>query len=166
MAGSVGQSMSFSMRTTVYAIKKKFPSVRNISCQELEQWKQQGKNLVCLDTRPADEYNVSHLVGSVRVDPEGDIDLGELCLPTESTVVCYCSVGYRSSSVAQKLVRAHRHTTENASQRSIYNLEGGVFQWVCEGRGLVDAHGEGAAVVHPYSAVWGKLLPKELRQKL
>lgn len=48
MAGSVGQSMSFSMRTTVYAIKKKFPSVRNISCQELEQWKQQGKNLVCL----------------------------------------------------------------------------------------------------------------------
>lgn len=39
--------MSFSMRTTVYAIKKKFPSVRNVSCQELVEWRKEGK-LKCL----------------------------------------------------------------------------------------------------------------------
>ena len=40
--------MSFSMKTTVFGIKKKFPSVNNISCQELEKWRREKKNLICL----------------------------------------------------------------------------------------------------------------------
>ncbi len=40
-------SMNFSMKATVYGIKMKFPSVQNISCHQLEQWKKE-KNLICL----------------------------------------------------------------------------------------------------------------------
>lgn len=49
MAEASGQSMSVSMKTTVYGIKKKFPSVKNITCQELETWrKSRESSLVVL----------------------------------------------------------------------------------------------------------------------
>lgn len=85
------------------------------------------------------------------------------------TVVCYCSVGYRSSNVAQKLLRAHKHSGgegKGAEPLRIYNLEGGMFQWACEGRGLTNEAGEKVPVVHPYSTFWGMLLPNNLRHKI
>lgn len=51
-AGDVGQEgprPSFSMRMTIYGISKKFPSVKSINCQQLDQWrKDKEKKLVCL----------------------------------------------------------------------------------------------------------------------
>ena len=42
-------NMSFSMKMTVYGISKKFQSVRNVSCDQLEQWRQdKQKELVIL----------------------------------------------------------------------------------------------------------------------
>ena len=41
-------SMSFSMRATVYGIKKKFPSIKNISCQDLEERRKDNQKLTCL----------------------------------------------------------------------------------------------------------------------
>lgn len=48
-SGSVGKS--FSMRTTVYGIKKRFPTVENVSCQELDRWRKERKDLICLVIR-------------------------------------------------------------------------------------------------------------------
>lgn len=104
------------------------------------------------------------------------------------SVVCYCSVGYRSSAVAQKLFSQHKRRTnckgssvdteqdgetngheeehkEEASKLDIYNLEGGIFQWACEQREIVNERGERVNTVHQYSAFWGKLLPAQLRHK-
>ena len=78
-------------------------------------------------------------------------------------VMCYCSVGYRSSDMAQRLYRAAR--TEDVSL-DVYNLQGGIFQWAIEEREIVDTEGEKAAAVHPYSSVWGMLLPGKLRAAL
>lgn len=66
--------------------------------------------------------------------------------------------------VAQKLFRAHKQATDNALK--VYNLEGGVFQWACEGRGLVNTQGETVNQVHPYSTLWSMLLPQNLRHKM
>ena len=44
-----GTALSFSMRMTVYGIQKAFPSVRNVSCNDVEEWRRgAGKNLVCV----------------------------------------------------------------------------------------------------------------------
>lgn len=48
----------------------------------------------------------------------------------------------------------------------IYNLEGGIFQWACEQREIVNSKGEKVNTVHPYSSFWGKLLPTQLRHKI
>ena len=41
--------LSFSMRMTVYGIQKVFPSVRNVSCNDVEEWRRgTDKKLVCV----------------------------------------------------------------------------------------------------------------------
>ena len=78
-------------------------------------------------------------------------------------VVCYCSVGYRSSDMAQRLYRAARNADVPLE---LYNMSGGIFQWAMEDRDIVNSGGAKAAAVHPYSALWGKLLPVKLRAAL
>lgn len=44
--------LSLSMRMTVYGISKKFPTVRNVKCEQLKEWlKDENKKVVCLVSR-------------------------------------------------------------------------------------------------------------------
>ena len=113
---------------------------------------------VLLDARAPAEYATSHLPGARRVDPGADARaLADTLadVDRERPVVVYCSVGVRSARVARAL-------REVGFQR-VENLEGSVFRWANEGRPLVDADGRPAATVHPYDAVWGRLLRPERR---
>lgn len=78
-------------------------------------------------------------------------------------MVCYCSIGYRSSDMAQKMFRAAR--TDNIPL-TVYNMQGGIFQWAIEEREILNREGVKTTIVHPYSSVWGKLLPVKLRAAL
>lgn len=46
----------------------------------------------------------------------------------------------------------------------VFNLEGSIFAWAEEGRPLVDTHNQPTTFVHPYNAVWGKLLSADKRK--
>ncbi len=82
------------------------------------------------------------------------------------SVVCYCSVGYRSSNVAKTLFSKHKQSTGSSDEiLDVYNLEGGLFQWANERRGIVNNSGDKVATVHPYSLFWGKLLNYDLRHE-
>lgn len=66
--------------------------------------------------------------------------------------------------VAGELAEHFRRRGEGETK--VYNMEGGIFEWVCQGRGLVkQAEGSESVAdsVHPYSGLWGKLLPSNLR---
>ena len=65
--------------------------------------------------------------------------------------------------MAQRLFRAAR-TADIPLE--VYNMEGGIFQWAIEEREIVDTNKQTAATVHPYSSVWGMLLPGKLRASL
>ena len=82
-----------------------------------------------------------------------------------TAVVCYCSLGYRSSALAQKLQYKMKKDIKEGlkSNLVLYNLEGSIFKWANEGRELEDHRGVRTVVVHPYNAVWGRLLNAELR---
>ena len=42
-------SLSFSMRMTVYGIQKAFPSVRNVTCSDVDAWRRdQSRKIVCV----------------------------------------------------------------------------------------------------------------------
>jgi rhodanese-related sulfurtransferase len=137
-------------------IRRKFPDVPQISTGELAKWLNDPKRQkpVLLDVRTEKEFEVSHLHGAVRVDPS--VDVGKLIpqLPQGKPIVTYCSVGYRSSSLAEKL--------KKAGVASVVNLEGSIFQWANEARPL-EADGHPTDKVDPYNAKFGKMLNEDKR---
>lgn len=134
----------------------RFPSVRQISTQELSAWLKDGQKPppVLLDVRTPAEFEVSHLAGAHRVDPEAKVADVLPLLGNNRPVVTYCSVGYRSSALADRL--------RKAGVMEISNLEGSIFQWANEGRPL-EANGKPADKVHPYNATFGKMLDEPRR---
>jgi len=109
---------------------------------------------VILDVRKREEFLVSHLRGAKSVDPGAQAESLKSLVATNRPVVVYCSVGYRSSELARRLMKA--------GITNVFNLEGSIFQWANEGRPLVNSNGP-AAKVHPYNARWGALLKPEVR---
>ena len=100
-----------------------------------------------LDTRPAEEFAVSHLPRAQRVGYE-DFDLAAVAhLPKDAPILLYCSVGYRSERIGERL--------QEAGYTRVYNLYGGIFQWANQDRPLRNAEGAATEAVHPYSDEWG-----------
>ena len=65
-----------------------------------------------LDIRSLNEYTISHLPNARHIPPEtSDIELGKLQQEIEQPIVVYCSVGYRSDKMVQRLkkTRVQQH---------------------------------------------------------
>lgn len=137
-------------------VRETFPGVSQLSTPELQALLSAngGTELVLLDTRETEEFDVSHLQGA-RLAPSLQEALQRLeGTPKDRLVVTYCSVGYRSSALADKLTE-HGYT-------NVRNLEGSIFEWA--NRGLPVYRGEKEVrAVHPYNLWWGRLLNKNLR---
>jgi rhodanese-related sulfurtransferase len=137
-------------------IRTTFPEVEQLSTGDLSRILESSVEgtVLLLDTRRESEFAVSHLEGAVRLDPDTeDDDLAKIA-DRKGPVVTYCSVGYRSSGVARRLLRA--------GCEDVRNLEGSIFKWANEGRAVV-RDGRAAREVHPFNESWGKLLREELR---
>ena len=137
-----------------WKVRSDFPSVRRISPKEVAAWLKDSTRPppVLLDVRTKAEYDVSHIAGARRVEPGSDP--GALDLPRDRPIVTYCSVGYRSGAFAKKL--------QDAGYGNVRNMSGSIFQWANEGR-PVERNGRRVKKVHPYNALWGKLLKAPLR---
>ena len=136
-------------------LRQRFAKVRQLSTAELSSWMEQTNRPAPLlvDARAAAEFAVSHLSGAQRAET---VDQVKALLPRTPPppIVLYCSVGYRSSDLATKLLRA--------GVTNVYNLEGSIFTWVNEGRPVVRGT-QRVREVHPYDEKWGQLLAPEYR---
>ena len=118
-------------------------SVPLVSVSELKKM----QNVVLLDTRAKAEYDVSHLPNAHWVGYD-DFDIGRMQgIPKNANVVLYCSVGYRSERVGEKLLAA--------GYQHVHNLYGSLFEWVNEGNPVIDVQGKPTQRVHAYSRLWG-----------
>ncbi len=135
-----------------------FPDVAWVDAETLSGWmnREPSERPVILDVRTKEEFDVSHLEGALRTDPDHP-DIAALNLRAETTVVVYCSVGARSAAIVDELVAA--------GFAKVYNLEGGIFDWANEGRPIF-RDGEPTDQVHPYGEPWGLYLKSELRAPL
>jgi rhodanese-related sulfurtransferase len=143
------------MESLKATIRSKFPAVAQLSTEQLARWLEEGKKpVVLLDARQPEEYAVSHLPGALLAADETSAlrALGET--PQDATVVVYCSVGYRSSALAEKLqAQGYEH---------VFNLEGSIFEWANEGHPVL-RNGQPVHQVHPYNPLWGRYLRQDLR---
>ncbi len=123
-------------------------SVPEISVEELAKDKE---NYILLDAREKKEYKVSHLEGAQYVGYLGFSAKKVKQLPKDKPIVVYCSVGYRSEKITEKL--------KKMGFQDVQNLYGGIFEWVNQGNNVVT--GEEAnptQKVHAYDKVWGTWL--------
>ncbi|NNE35312.1 MAG: rhodanese-like domain-containing protein [Rhodothermales bacterium] len=136
-------------------IRTKYPDVRQLSTGELAARINSGDELTLLDARTRDEYAVSRISDAAHVLPDATEFPMLDSLSRETPIVVYCSVGYRSSEIASRLVAA--------GFTNVSNLEGSIFKWANEGRPLVSDPSGDPSVVHPFNAVWGRYLDKPRR---
>lgn len=109
-----------------------------------------------VDVRESREFAVSHLPGAVRLDPDAsDAQALQLIRAHRAgrPVLFYCSVGVRSSELAQRLQKQLAREGAHSA-----NLAGGIFGWAKQGRALESANGP-TRRVHGYDETWARLAP-------
>ena len=145
-------------------LKYKFQNVTNISTEKLNDLISEGqikdKKLVIVDARSEDEFNVSSLDHAIHINfplEQGSVKRFVDQNVTENTenIVCYCSLGYRSSIVAQH-IQSYLEEADN-SRVNVYNLEGSIFKWLNEERTVTNKQGDIVSYAHPFSFKWGIL---------
>lgn len=108
------------------------------------------EDIVLLDTRSAKEYSVSHLPDAKFIDYDR-FDISQVeDIPKDKKIIVYCSVGYRSEKIGEKL--------QNAGFENVSNIYGGIFQWKNEELKVVNQAGKVTDSVHTYNKRWGKWL--------
>jgi rhodanese-related sulfurtransferase len=156
----IGRSFAEMVRTGMLAairklVRTRFKDVPHLTTSQLADWlaDSQRPTPLLLDVRSAAEYAVSHLPDARQIDPDSSPEeiMGEL--PKDRPWVLYCSVGYRSSYLAQRLMQA--------GATEVANLDGAIFSWVREGRQIQFSGPD--IRVHPYSKIAAKLLRPEHR---
>jgi len=68
-------------------------------------------------------------------------------------MVVYCSIGYRSEKIGEKLLRL--------GYKNVYNLYGSIFEWANEKYQLVGSNGKTTNRVHSYNKSWSKWVTNE-----
>lgn len=123
-------------------------SVPEMSVNELTK---KNNTVLLLDAREPKEYQISHLKDAKLVGYE-KLDSSYLKnIPKNQPIVVYCSVGYRSEKVAEKLLQQ--------GFTNVHNLYGGIFEWKNQSQVLVNDKGV-TDEVHAYDKTWGIWLKK------
>lgn len=111
--------------------------------------------VVILDTRAPEEYEVSHIAGARMINYDRFKVKDVKDVPKDAEVVVYCSVGYRSERVGEKL--------REAGYEDVKNLYGGIFDWKNQGYMVVNQNNQPTDSVHTYNQSWGKWLYKGVK---
>jgi len=114
----------------------------------VETLKEEMDKVYILDAREKQEYNISHIpnakyIGHTKMEKESLKDI-----PKDAKVVVYCSIGYRSEEIGEKM-RQEGFT-------NVYNLYGSIFEWVNNDYPIVDKNGKQTKKLHTYDKDWSQ----------
>lgn len=101
-----------------------------------------------LDAREKNEFEVSHIKNAKYIGYD-DFDMSTLDdLDKNQPIVIYCSIGYRSEKIGDKL--------KNAGFSKVYNLYGSIFEWVNQHHPVYDTSNQQSLNIHTYNKKWSK----------
>ncbi|MEQ8907604.1 MAG: rhodanese-like domain-containing protein [Vicingaceae bacterium] len=111
-----------------------------------------SENAIFVDSREKEEFEVSHIKNAMWVGYDS-LDLSRLeNVDQDRQIIIYCSVGYRSEKVAEKL--------KVKGFTNLFNLYGGIFEWKNQGHPVYNTNQKETEQVHAYNKVWGVWLNK------
>ena len=73
----------------------------------------------------------------------------------KSKIIVYCSVGYRSERIGERLLKL--------GFTDVSNLYGGIFDWINDGNPVVNTSGIRTDSVHTYNKEWSKWVEKGVK---
>ena len=124
-----------------------FPHINHISTEELALLlsDKEERHPLILDARNKIEYAISHLKEASLI-PYDSPDIKSLVQCSLNTpIITYCSVGYRSAILAQRL--------QKMGYKKVFNLQGSLFLWFSENRPIVCGE-EIVSYIHPFNLFW------------
>lgn len=111
-----------------------------------------------LDTRELDEYIVSRIPGALHLGYDNPNYKILDSIPKDKPLVVYCSIGYRSEKIGEKL--------QKQGFTNVKNLYGSIFEWANQGHTLYDPREQPTQKVHTYNKKWSKWLKNENYEKV
>lgn len=123
--------------------------------QQFTTWYHEDPELVLLDIRSPEEFEVSHITGAQLIDYDRFKPEDVAHLSRNSKVVVYCSVGYRSERIGEKM--------QELGFQEVYNLYGGIFNWKNQGNAVINSRGQPTDSVHTYNKNWGQWLERGIK---
>lgn len=112
-------------------------------------------DVILLDTRTPQEYEISHLEGAQLIDYDNFRKSDVKDIDKNAEVIVYCSVGYRSERIGEKL--------QNLGFTNVKNLYGGIFDWKNQELQIVNKNEVPTDSVHTYNKAWSKWLYKGIK---
>ncbi|MEM9885424.1 MAG: rhodanese-like domain-containing protein [Bacteroidota bacterium] len=117
-------------------------TVKEISVSEAAN----ASDIIFLDARAAKEFEVSHIKNAQYIGYD-DFEMSRVVdVPKDAKIVVYCSVGYRSEKIAERLMEA--------GFEDVSNLYGGIFEWKNQDQKVVNEVGT-TEKVHAFDRIWG-----------
>lgn len=129
-----------------------------VPTMDAAELKEKLQNLRIFDAREREEYEVSHIPGAEYIGYK-NFDIKSLAnIPKDTPIVLYCSIGYRSEKIGEKLL-AKGFT-------NVFNLYGSIFEWVNRGYPVVNSSSEEVKRVHTYNKEWSRWVDENQAQKI
>ena len=114
--------------------------------------KKDASKYLILDTREVKEFKVSHIPNAQCVGYDNFNADALRDTPRDQPILVYCSVGYRSERIGEKL--------QEMGFTHVYNLYGGIFNWSNKGEGMVDENKSNTENVHGFNQEWSQWILK------
>lgn len=119
---------------------------------------QKSGEILFLDAREKHEFDISHITNAHWVGYD-DFQTGRVPKTSkDALIVVYCSIGYRSEKIAEKLVKA--------GYKRVRNLYGSLFEWVNAGHEVVDKQNKPVKKIHTYNESWSQWVLQPSFQKV
>ena len=120
---------------------------------EVATLKTMKDKVILLDTREKKEYEISHIPGAIWVGYDNFKLKRVKEIAKDAKIITYCSVGYRSERIGEKL--------QKAGFTDVSNLKGSIFKWVNEGNPLEDKDGNATDKVHGFCLLYTSPSPRD-----
>jgi rhodanese-related sulfurtransferase len=114
----------------------------------VDDLKRQLDKFKIYDAREIHEYTISHLPNAIHAGyDQFDHSIFE-GVKKDEPILLYCSVGYRSEKIGEKL--------QKMGFTKVYNLYGSIFEWVNKGYPVENSSNKNAKEVHTYDEKWSQ----------
>lgn len=153
--GCQPQTLPARLETPYAPLNEKLATMVKANDQALspQQARALPKPAIYLDARETAEYEVSHLPGALHLGYDQPAMQLLDTMDRSHPVVVYCTIGYRSEKMADKL--------RKLGFQEVYNLYGSIYAWALAGYPLENSQGQQTEKIHTYNKKWGSYYPVE-----